>query len=390
MTNSFPFSDTKFLNGLRILLALWVAVGHFYQHIGGPDFLKFPFWYILMYPGPAVNGFIVITGFLMTYHYIINQERDSPSSSKTWTKFYIKRFFRLYPVYFIIILIAYFSFNFTNQQSINVHDIFFERDMQSFTYGANKNVGLIDLISHLTFVHGLIPYINASILGPAWSLSTEVQFYILFPFIFLFCNTSKKLISLIFISVVLYILTLKLVGIWETPGFLGVFGAPSLLSHKMIYFCLGIVMAKYKLGQCRSYLVHLNLLAICFFTVTYISTIVCIVIYLFMFLDKHKQVYPSKLLNVPIKIKSSLSSGIMSFGANISYSFYMIHSMIIPLSFHLCQPFYKNKDQLTYTSFAVFLILTFLLSWITYIAIEKPFMNYGKRLLSAKNKKSDN
>jgi peptidoglycan/LPS O-acetylase OafA/YrhL len=48
--------------------------------------------------------------------------------------------------------------------------------------GANpKPIGLVDVLSHLTFTHSLSPSTYFSISGVLWSLAIEVQFYALFP-----------------------------------------------------------------------------------------------------------------------------------------------------------------------------------------------------------------
>lgn len=377
--------DTDFLNGMRIILALWVAIGHFYYHVGGTDFVKFPLWHVVLYPGPGVDGFIAITGFLMTYHYTLRQEKDIPSKPSTWIKFYLKRFFRLYPVYLVIILIGYFSFNFINQQSVNMHHYFYGEDLQSFTYGATKSVNLSDLFTHLTFIHGLFPQYNASIIGPAWSLSTEVQFYLLFPWIFLLFNTTKKFFHLTVISIILYVITHKLYGVWEAPGSLGTFGAPSLLSHKMIYFTFGIAMAKYKLDKSSINPVLLILLAISFITVTYISTVVCFILYVLMFTEKHKNIIPDFLYNILKKINCFLSLKVMDFGANISYSLYLIHTLLIPVAFFITISYFDlSKTEIVLWSFSLFLTLTILLSWLLYIYVEKPFIRLGQKILNRK------
>lgn len=375
--------DTKFLNGLRIILALWVGLGHFYQHIGAELFLKFPFWYILKYAGPAVDGFMLITGFLMMYHYDQATNNSYTVYSKS-TTFYLKRFFRLYPLYFVVVLIGYLSFPIVNDLSIKMHHHFLgtEDQLLSFTYGPGKNVNFWDLLTHLTFIHGLLPQYNATIIGPAWSLSTEIQFYLIFPFLMMFLYKTRNFVTLILISVCAYWISNKLLGIWETPGKLMTFGAPSTIFQKMIYFNMGIVLAQYKLNRSRINLVFLNLIVLSIFSETPISTMVCLFIST-LFLSGELEPYLPSPLNYAIKLtKKILSLRGTGFGANISYSFYLIHSMLIPVSFGLGTKI-ASVDQTYFIPviFLIFITSSISISYIFFLLVEKPFMKIGQQII---------
>lgn len=54
----------------------------------------------------AVDIFMFISGFLMTYHYRLREDREPWGSPSTWLKFYTRRFFRLAPVYYLILAIT--------------------------------------------------------------------------------------------------------------------------------------------------------------------------------------------------------------------------------------------------------------------------------------------
>jgi peptidoglycan/LPS O-acetylase OafA/YrhL len=97
-----PNIDTKFLNGIRFLLALWVLVGHFYTYAGGTFFYVFPnpiqvFIINIM----AVEGFMILSGFLMAYNYFTRSDKEQYNKNSTIKAFWMRRFFRLYPVYLL-------------------------------------------------------------------------------------------------------------------------------------------------------------------------------------------------------------------------------------------------------------------------------------------------
>lgn len=375
-------NETKFLDGLRIILALWVGLGHLYEHIGSENLIKFPLWHVLKYNSPAVDGFMVITGFLMMYNYSQRKKSEPPQLFSTKIKFYKRRFFRLYPLYFSVILTSYFLFPVINDLYIQMHDFFIGGGFSSYTYGNGKSVDLIDLFSHLTFIHGFIPGLNTSISGPAWSLSTEIQFYAIFPFLFLMLKKPKNLVALLFFSLSIYWISFKLLGLWDTPGRLLSFGSPSLLFQKLVYFSLGISLANYKLGNDRIGILLLNLLLIALLTDNYISALLCLIITTLM-ISRDIDAYMPQYINTPIRLLKKILSGKTSaFGAKISYSFYLIHNLIIPLSFIIAKTYGNNDKKFTaLLTVPVFLILTIAISYLLFLIIEKPFTKFGKRII---------
>ncbi len=235
--------NTDFLNGFRFILALWVALGHFYKYIGGASFMKIPIiGNILMTNGPAVDGFMVITGFLMMFHYIKREREEPPTESATFGKFWVRRLFRLYPLYLVAIIVAYNLFQY-NFESVYINYHYFTGKDAHFatTYNPTAYPHFTDLLLHLTFLHGLLPEVNTSILGPAWSLSLEMQFYMLFPFLYLlfFKNNrivKNRMMQFIVFTLLAAIAVQQLFGGWTTPGRLIDFQAPSLLFYSLHFF----------------------------------------------------------------------------------------------------------------------------------------------------------
>src|SRR4051812_24255757 len=114
--------NTKFLNGTRFLLALWVVIGHFYTLAGGAFFYKFPKpLQIFITNIMAVEGFMILTGFLMAYNYILRSDKENYNKGSTIVSFWLRRFFRLYPVYLLVIIVAYFTF--TNLAANDAHNL---------------------------------------------------------------------------------------------------------------------------------------------------------------------------------------------------------------------------------------------------------------------------
>jgi len=85
-----------FLDGLRGLLALWVLTYHLSMTV-------------LAKPTPWGNGavavdiFMLLSGFLMAYHWELRKDRFTSFFSQT-IDFWIRRFFRITPVYWTLLI----------------------------------------------------------------------------------------------------------------------------------------------------------------------------------------------------------------------------------------------------------------------------------------------
>src|SRR5687768_12405012 len=88
------------LDGMRGLAALWVVIGHvlILCQWGVP---------IVATPEYAVDLFMMISGFLMFYQMSLRAEREPLNKSSSWFRFWIRRFFRIAPVYYVVLAIAF-------------------------------------------------------------------------------------------------------------------------------------------------------------------------------------------------------------------------------------------------------------------------------------------
>ena len=113
----------------------------------------------------GVNIFFVISGFLITY-LLINEEQEKGKINIK--KFFIRRTFRIFPAYYFMLLV------YLVLQRIQLIDLTPASWLTSFTYTKYLNWNLDWFTSH------------------AWSLSIEEQFYLLWPFTFYFFKRKRK------------------------------------------------------------------------------------------------------------------------------------------------------------------------------------------------------
>jgi peptidoglycan/LPS O-acetylase OafA/YrhL len=141
----------------------------------------------------GVNLFFVISGLCI--HMRLAHQRaataDPPFSLRT---FFARRFFRIYPVYWMALAIGIF-----------IAPALYKA---AHTPGApefQSGPVLGDSLAHLLMLHTFFkPYIM-SIISPFWSIGTEEQFYLLYPLVFVLIGRRvalpKIVLGLFFVSV---------------------------------------------------------------------------------------------------------------------------------------------------------------------------------------------
>ncbi len=191
----------KSLTGLRFFAALLVMLMHFSEYMKFPD-ISLP---IIKAGGIGVSFFFVLSGFLLYLRYgFIFENKINKQDIKN---FYLARFFRIYPAYFLgLILITI------------IHFITFKHFKSNPSFeNASLSGWIANFLALQTFSSNLFTqqFWNA----PSWSVSTEFFFYISFPF-FLFFFTRKVETRFNIIIAILLFLT-----VWVILRLLVVFGS---------------------------------------------------------------------------------------------------------------------------------------------------------------------
>ena len=168
------------LDGLRFFAFLLIFIHHDIL------FLKIPYLKILSTNGwIGVYLFFSLSAFLLTKLLIAEYDKTGTISFK---KFYIRRIFRIWPIYFLFIgfsvsLFLLLNGTLSNNIEVRIFGLFaFSDNIMSAIYGYNP-----------------LPYA-----GHLWTIAYEEQFYIFIPIvIFLLVRSSikTKLISLLSIFI---------------------------------------------------------------------------------------------------------------------------------------------------------------------------------------------
>lgn len=174
----------KYYSGMTSLRAIAIFSVIFYHLL--PNYFSGGFL--------GVNLFFVLSGFLMTSN-ILNELKQADRFN--FKKFYMKRFERIYPSLFLLLGVLLVFVLISKTVSISS----FLKDSLASLLSVNNQWQLINEVSYFD------QFKNLNLLKHLWSLSIEVQFYLIYP-IFLNFFSKKLKASLRQINWMLVILTL--------------------------------------------------------------------------------------------------------------------------------------------------------------------------------------
>lgn len=180
-------SKIKELDGLRGLLAVWVVVVHLLLSVGVSP-RQFGFFAPLFGEHLRVQIFCILSGFVI----FLMQAR----ARQGYRAFLLGRLRRLYPAYLLAFAL-----------SVALSGLFLTATEQASFASARQGSRLAALqagldrmpehvLAHLSLLHGVIPqdwlpHAAYSFLGQAWNISTEFQFYLLAPLLFVALATGS-------------------------------------------------------------------------------------------------------------------------------------------------------------------------------------------------------
>lgn len=180
------------LNSLRFFAAFFVIISHGQISLWKLDILKEPTLTIFNRGGDGVEFFFTLSGFLITCLLIKEIEKTQTVSIK---KFYLRRMFRIWPLYFFIVVIGFIVLGI-------IYPVLFHKDY--FEFNIFKGLTLF-----LFFLPNLATSFYATgLLYPLWSIGVEEQYYLFWaPLLKVFKNNTLAIISVFLIlSHLLYVL----------------------------------------------------------------------------------------------------------------------------------------------------------------------------------------
>ncbi len=169
----------------------------------------------------GVTIFFVVSGFLMAKNTI----RDEKNRQFSFLHFYYKRIKRIYPFLLFSLVVSIFILGISNIRLIgNIRS-----ELPSLIFGYNNWWQLNQGVSYFD------SYFNASLFKHYWSLSVELQFYLIWPFLFIVIKRMRRkqvfylIYTLIFVSILFSLFLPSAKAYYHTvaklfPFLLGVWG----------------------------------------------------------------------------------------------------------------------------------------------------------------------
>src|SRR3954453_23566137 len=374
-----------FLDGVRGYASLWVMLGHFSTRTGF-------FIPILESPGIAVDVFMIVSGFLMTQHFFLREKVEPWQSGRTWLTFYTRRFFRIAPLYYALLIPSFLGFDFlSNAQQETL------KTLLNIDYHPSAPVSVANVLMHLSFVFGVFPKYSSALAIPDWSLSLEMQFYAVFPFLMLLARRLNPFrFTLLILPVWFLSRTFRSAARQWNPS-LQMLSLDSFLSLKIGLFLIGMLLAwawidgKGKItGRPAILLLLMGFVAACArdkndAPVTgSIILVISLILALLLFydegtirlgIDRWVSIVGRFLANQPSR-----------FLGDVSYAAYLLHALVmIPALKILCGfPWFVQQQAVVR-----FIILTCIaapitygLAWMLFLTLETRGIQLGKHCIS--------
>ena len=198
------------IDGIRALAILFVVFGHVYT-IQTPLFdgeIMMPSWLRHDY---GVDMFFVISGFLIGSILIKDYQKNG---SISYLKFYSRRFLRLMPVYIIVLLLGlYFMENWFYLLPDEGLPMIGDAQL-CCNLGNSSNTE--NLWANLLYVNNFLPTENQYMLW-TWSLAIEEQFYFIAPLLlaFILSKHNKKISFLLILFLLSFVIRYFVVYAYE-------------------------------------------------------------------------------------------------------------------------------------------------------------------------------
>ena len=362
------------LESLRGLMAWWVVVAHLLGHSTvtvGRGGLALA---ILASGNQAVDVFMILSGFVIT-HLIVSQK-------ESYGVYLGRRILRIYPLFLVCVgaSIALVPIQREALRAVAAYSPYLQTSLSRFEAGVSDP--LLVLPIKALMLHGVVPeswFVNiaGSYLGPAWSISTEWQFYLVAPF--LLALGSSRIIGPFGWAVGIiggYLLSRK----FDNVAFVG---------HFAHLFFIGSVGARaYQSISANVSEEHASRLRMSLSAAIIISVVAAQSLPLAIWFACLWSVLGERVGHQDWfgrVVSWALSRRFLRFLGKISYSTYLIHLMAIHGAIVICArsgvelrgwPFFWRLTALVFPA-------TLVLSAASYEWIEKPFIQLGRRIFAA-------
>ena len=352
----------EYIDSIKGLAILGIILYHLvvFEKYRFPTLLK-----DILYQGRSgVELFFIISSLtlFMSYRRRINKEKFFLFN------YFIRRFFRIAPLFYFFILANYFVFKTT----------IWSRGLSP----ANTPPTALMLIAAITFLNGLSPFLFETPLPGGWIITVQVGFYLIFPLLVTRVTSISSSLKALVLSLIVWNIANAILKVMLPikAGYIYAFYASNFFIAQLPIFLCGVILyfvieKKGKINNKKELSVILLILAtLCF-----------------VYLEKIKMVLPSRFLS-GIALTMFIYSQYLypsriivnKFTANLgrmSYSMFFVHFYFIP---YISQYALKTNNSITdfLFDYVILIFATVVASEILRRTIELPAIQVGKKIIN--------
>ena len=333
----------------------------------------------------GVQAFFVLSGFLITP--ILLDMKISKISLKLYLQIFLgRRFLRIFPAYYLFLLILIMLGFIINYKLIPFASSFYNQLGHAITYTYNYIVVSPD-------------YERNSLIAHLWSLAIEEQFYIFWPFFIYFIDTNqlkKQLIHLILLGPIIRII----IGLIIKSGILSAVVATNK-SALAVYILPFSYFDSFAVGGYFSLYVTRQIRIRWILTLAFVTVLLGLILeynatkrlnlsglgYMPVMYDSLKYIWAYSLFNfifamLLYKMKKRefffviFENNIFNYLGKISYGLYLYHFPIIAF----VDSYLSNSHTQPFVHFTISLTITIIISVISYHLFELKLLKLKNKL----------
>lgn len=348
------------LNALRFFAATMVVIFHIELYklfYGLPNVFYLPFFQII--GKLSVVLFFVLSGFLISS--LLLKEKDKHHKIN-FKNFYLRRIFRIWPLYFLILILGFF-----------VLPYFAYWDIPNPIFRPVEENFWQKLLMYIFILPNLAVSLYGEIVGASqsWSLGTEEQFYLFWPLII---AIFRKRLLLIMVTLLIFYVALALFfgkAASINPIFINVSKFWSLFNINCM--AIGGIFAVLYHDQ------HRFILKILFNKLVFVSTVIYLMLslalgikYGFIHYEVYSILFSIIIINLACNQRYStvLEFRPLNYMGSVSYGIYMFHPIILPAVIY-AEKYCGGGNLFIYI---LTLGLTFFISAFSFEYLEKYFL----------------
>jgi peptidoglycan/LPS O-acetylase OafA/YrhL len=304
----------------------------------------------------GVHFFFVLSGFLISYRLFEEKQINGKIQP---LHFYVRRILRIWPLYYVTIIIGFYMTSGNSDFSHLFYYLFFAANM--------------DLMQH--------PTPENPLLGVHWSVAAEEQFYLLWPLLFILIQSPRMMAGIFMVLIFASEVFFQTQLVWEmgyyhplcalrflaTGGLLAwmCFFHQKKVEYAFQLLPKGFIIFLYALFPCLLY--FRGSITETFPFLTWFLTLLPLFFFCFVIAEQHMN---------PKKAFAFGQVNWLNKSGKISYGMYLLHMPAI----QICMYLFPVVSSIGFVYAAVCsLVLTYFFSLISYLFLEKPFLSLKEK-----------